>query len=574
MKKYILFFMLLFPVYMQAQSPYHRVGDHIHGPDSIYYRDWWVNQWLDSTSSPLYAHFGPLLYNFYNTIDNHIGNADNYFTGEVLRRVYADDTLQVIGMAVIASTFFPAEHREDIDMFDTLLLYDARPDTFMQVKKIVWHTTDTNFRYIDIDTRWITYPECCTNTYNTCYPYKIKEYYFEDTPVFLTDSFYIGVTHSSYFYIVPPGTVTADDYTYWYDPSEDSCHYYQTGYMFMCYDSTMNPCDKDLCQSMTPFTYKMKRTGSRPAFFPYNQWVYQQRSAYLCIWPIIYIPPVPFVCPEVENLRFSSYYDNCAILTWDNGDGHNMWQVSYGPEGIQPDDGTIVPAPIQVAQICGLDSGEHYVAYVRALCSHDDSIYYSEWSDGLELYMPAGAEPDTCFGTEGLTVQGVNGMEVTLAWEVGNGSEWEVSLVKDDGAPARASNGLISTHSSNNATFSGLDTAYYTAFVRTVCNGGMRSEWSEGVVFNVPQSGPATGVLSLAEQYTQIMPNPAYDRLTVISSFRVKSVELYDVSGRKVQSHTIDGLSAGFDISSLQPGNYIVRIVTAGGTVHKKLVKK
>lgn len=572
MKKYILFFMLLLPVYMQAQSPYHRIGDYIHGPDSIYYRDWWVNQWLDSTNGPVCTMFGGIIAVAPYPMTGTVFDAEMWFTGDFLRRSYTDDTLTVIGMAVIAGVFGDNIRYFDISMSDTLLLYDARPDTFMLMKAVQWNSLDTNYRYMGIDARWRS--GCCTNTHGTCYPYEVREYYFEDTPILLTDSFYIGVTHSSYEYRVPPGTGPDDEHIYWYDPNEDSCHNYQTGYMFLYYFSTYNNCEKDSCQSLTPFTYKMRRTGRHPQFYPYNQWFYQQRSEYLCIWPIIYIPPVPFVCPDVENLRVSSYYGNCAILTWDNGDGHNMWQVSYGPEGTQPDDGTIVPAPIQVAQICGLDSGEHYVAYVRALCSHDDSIYYSEWSDGLELYMPAGAEPDTCFWTEGLTVQGINGMEVTLAWEVGNGSEWEVSLVKDDGAPARASNGVISTHSSNNATFSGLDTAYYTAFVRTVCDGGMRSEWSEGVVFNVPQSGPATGVLSLAEQYTQIMPNPAYDRLTVISSFRVKSVELYDVSGRKVQSHTVDGLSAGFDISSLQSGNYIVRIVTAGGTVHKKLVKK
>lgn len=571
MKKYCFLLLLtVFPFFVQAQSPYHHIGDYIHGPDSIYYSDWWTDEWLDSTDSPLFTTFGGILSVFPTPATAHIGDAETWFTGDFLRRSFTDDTLTVIGMAVVAGVFGLNVHYFDISMSDTLLLYDARPDTFVLMKAVEWNSLDTNYRYIGLDARWKY--GCCTNTNNSCYSYEIREYYFEDTPVTLTDSFYIGVTHSSYEYIVPTGAQCE-----WYDPEEDSCRYYQTGYMFMYYFYKEDHyCDKiDSCQSLPPFTYKMRRTGRHPRYYPYNQWFYQQRPAYLCIWPIIYIPPVPYECPDVENLRVSSYNGDCAILTWDNEDDHTVWQVSYGPEGTQPGDGTMVVAPYRVAQICGLDTGEHYVAYVRALCNHDDSVYYSEWSDGVELYMSAsgGDVSDTCLGVTGLMVQSISGMEVTLAWDGGIGIEWEVSLVKDDGVPARASNGVISTHSTNSATLGGLDTAYYTAYVRTVCDGVMKSEWSDGVVFNVPQSGGAD-VLSVAEQYTQMMPNPANDRLTVISSFRMVSIELYDVSGRKVQSHRVEGLSGELDISSLQPGNYVVRIVTAGGIVHKKLVKR
>ena len=95
--------------------------------------------------------------------------------------------------------------------------------------------------------------------------------------------------------------------------------------------------------------------------------------------------------PDGGELPRGQYNDGCAVLLWNTNSEHHSWQVSYGADGTLPDDGILVNCPIQVTQICGLDSGQRYVAYIRAVCEHDSTLVYSDWSDGIVL-DPAGTE--------------------------------------------------------------------------------------------------------------------------------------------------------------------------------------
>ncbi|MBO7489439.1 MAG: leucine-rich repeat protein [Bacteroidales bacterium] len=76
-----------------------------------------------------------------------------------------------------------------------------------------------------------------------------------------------------------------------------------------------------------------------------------------------------------------------------------------------------------------------------------------------------------------------------------------------------------------------------------------------------------------ADRYTYLMPNPASDRVTVASSFRIGEVELYDLNGKLLARQKVDGLQTALDISALAAGTYIVRVTTNNGTAYKKLIK-
>jgi hypothetical protein len=79
-------------------------------------------------------------------------------------------------------------------------------------------------------------------------------------------------------------------------------------------------------------------------------------------------------------------------------------------------------------------------------------------------------------------------------------------------------------------------------------------EWSNGIV---------------------IFPNPTKGQLTITNyELQITNVEIFDVYGRNVLSHTAYRIShTAIDISELQAGSYFVKITTDKGIIIKKIIK-
>ena len=73
-------------------------------------------------------------------------------------------------------------------------------------------------------------------------------------------------------------------------------------------------------------------------------------------------------------------------------------------------------------------------------------------------------------------------------------------------------------------------------------------------------------------RYTSVQPNPATERVEVLSSFGVSRVEVFNAAGRKVMDLKAEGLKATLDVSKLPSGAYLLRIHTPQGMTTKKLV--
>ena len=85
----------------------------------------------------------------------------------------------------------------------------------------------------------------------------------------------------------------------------------------------------------------------------------------------------------------------------------------------------------------------------------------------------------------------------------------------------------------------------------------------------------STGIASpqLLERYINVVPNPAADKVQVLSSFGLREVEVYDAAGTRVLlRRRLTGYTADLDVSALPAGAYLVRVTTPGGTVTKKLI--
>ena len=192
---------------------------------------------------------------------------------------------------------------------------------------------------------------------------------------------------------------------------------------------------------------------------------------------------------------------------------------------------------------------------------------------------PPGTTPhnDSCRITTGLRIMDITDDVVLLNWNPANNNKWEISIFKGDTAIATPDSGNINLYYESFASFYYLDTAWYTTYIRTVCNGDLRSEWSEPVHFHFPPVD-TTDInippLSTADRFTAVVPNPAHNTITVFSSFQLTDVNIFNLEGKSVARQNASGISTQMDISALPPATYIVRIKTKGGYATKKLVKK
>lgn len=84
---------------------------------------------------------------------------------------------------------------------------------------------------------------------------------------------------------------------------------------------------------------------------------------------------------------------------------------------------------------------------------------------------------------------------------------------------------------------------------------------------NVAVQGP-----DMMERYVAVQPNPAHGRATVVSSFGMTAIEVYDTQGRLLQTLPAEGLKADLDVSSWPRATYLLRIRTPMGTVTRKLL--
>lgn len=75
-------------------------------------------------------------------------------------------------------------------------------------------------------------------------------------------------------------------------------------------------------------------------------------------------------------------------------------------------------------------------------------------------------------------------------------------------------------------------------------------------------------------RFVRLMPNPASGGVTVMSSYGIDGLEVYDVRGERVLelSGVGRGTSAGFDVSKWTKGTYVVLVHTPVGTTAKRLV--
>ena len=362
---------LAFNAFAQKKHIYHNYGDTIRGHDSIYFSNFFYDSWLSDSSS--------LNKDAYTLAEN-----GSELGGEKLMRFYTPTPLKIIGLAAAVSwsdgnhIFFSESVPRPYPEY--LLLYDAEPDTLELKKSVQWNHYDPH-RFFEIDSRYVR-NNCELHSQGFSYP-PIYECYFEDKPIIVTDSFYVGVTYHSWRYAHDPETQ--------YTGKTTIAHYIRSSHP-----------DTTLCDIIPYFHYIFRPEFSSlySPLQPGNNYHSDAREYYI-MFPIIELDTLPpdtvsYVCPRVDTLRLADRSDNQALLMWDANQEHQAWQICLSPEGDTIGSGlldTIISQ--QFFQLSDIDSNDNRTAYVRAICQHRNQTYFSQWSNGVPLKITPIDPPDS-----------------------------------------------------------------------------------------------------------------------------------------------------------------------------------
>lgn len=358
---------------------YHNIGDTLRGRDTIYHYQWWDETWLQDN--------GPLTHGMIMGSDFDIFDAP---IGKVLRYCYTQEPLNIIGIAAAyqAVRLFPDDpgwntYMDSLNTVEYLLLYDACADSFPMKASLPINGTEP-YRYITLTSNWVSWwTDCCDDLKLTYHTKRLYERYFTGKPVTVTDSFYVGGTTFGNF--LPPATPENPH------PEVDAVYVGYNAYLASAH--RMPPACTEICGIDPQQQYK---------YFGVNDtaWSYLTSPAFMLVFPIVQLADTSFAyqdttitpsfeCPQVSNLRVFDITGNDIVLAWNTTGGQGKYQFCWGPQGTAPElcslDSTNGYTPY--ALIENLDSCTNYVAYVRAVCLHDDSLYYSEWSSPLDIYF-------------------------------------------------------------------------------------------------------------------------------------------------------------------------------------------
>ena len=158
---------------------------------------------------------------------------------------------------------------------------------------------------------------------------------------------------------------------------------------------------------------------------------------------------------------------------------------------------------------------------------------------------------------------------LTLMWTGGNNVQWEVQYMEVNGTTVQTVSTAVPM-----VTLRGLrERTNYMVRVRGMCEWDTEyGEWSGwlDVFTGAHHEGPVS--ISNLERFTQLVPNPARGEVTVLSSYRLRRVVVYDLSGHAVLEQEAGGLAATIGLGALSKGVYVVAIHTPAGTATKRLV--
>lgn len=532
------------------RAQYHNIGDTVWYYDSIWWAPQWYTDWVSPANMP----------NATSSLIDAYGNND----GESLMRHITDRPIRVIGIACCirsGNELLETGFDSMTSAQEYFLIYGSMPGKGVTPLRSVPWNPEAPHRYLE--SRLTSSPDNCQTYEYSPWPSvkPLYEVYFEDNPLVITDTFYIGCSFHS------------DTIDLW--SSNRACGYALESWVPNCPTfprmATVTVLDRDGIYLLAGVPY-----------------VRYEQSLW-CIFPIL-SQDTDFAmldsCPAAGNVWLDTAGGG-SILRWEADSLHVQWRVGIGDTGTAPDSlwlDTLLETPF--LDLAPLGIAPPFSVQVRPQCLCYE--YYNVWGDwgDCTVILPP---PDTCRPVTDLQYLPSGYGQGTLVWTPDSlHTLWQVAIGDTGTAPEQAWLDTLVT-----SPFLAIDSlglppdpvsgpTFFTAHVRARCGADPVSgttfnwsPWSEGLFVD-----PLAGLTAIAAPAATLLPNPASGKVTVAvpdpvsgPTSRLKGVEVYSLTGSKMLTLTADAATElSFDVSSWPPATYLVVILTPASRTVKRLV--
>ena len=536
MKYFTLVFSLAIVVLSNAQNtlPVIPFGDR---KADLYY---WGDNWMDK-----YEHLNP---NTTNYPASRVPDPDYMGDAYIGRACVADTPILIRGIAGAVKIDYFGNPVWTIDPSGNNRL----PEWFMMY--------DTNLVLIG-EGRWDT----ITPTYSMEFRSRtsrdtvpVYEIFFEK-PVLVSGLFYVGgTTHNNLMQGLLNETENRSGYP-------RGLFTYYPGYR--CDGQVPNPATR-LHRYYWPYQDMYPGSWSH-VLYDTSGFSVQYSDAFYPFFAIVDTDYIYQQCYVPTNLDVVLVDSDAVSLRWDDG-AADHWEVEVWIDGSEPDSSIVYSTDTNNITLTGLDTSFWYCVKVKAVC---DSFNSSDWSDVFRFHVPD-YYVRTCPVPENLTVELMDSDWAMVRWNQIEGNASELALCKGD----ENEWDTISVQEYHFTDVNDLDyDQWYTVKIRAICDSNSVSEWSDTVMFYVPNPDTTGGddtlsIITTSSPGLLIMPNPTDGITDIISQYKMSKIELFGSNGKCVMSKKADSVNETLDLRSLPSGLYIVRITTVDGVMTKRLV--
>ena len=554
------------------QAQYHNIGDTVWYYDSIWWAPQWYTDWISPANMP----------NATSTLAGEYG----YNDGEALMMHVVDHPIRVIGIACCIQSgneLLETGFDSMTSAQEYFLIYRDMPEKGVTpLRSVPWNPEDPH-RYLE--SRLTSSPDSCQTYVYSPWPSvkPLYEVYFEDTPLVITDTFYIGCSFHS------------DTIDLW--SSNRACGYALESGVPRCprfpWMTTVKVPDRDgiYLRAGVPYVETTQRL-----------W---------CVFPIL-SQDTDFSLLDSCPAAGSVWLDTTAggsVLRWDTDSLHALWQVGIGDTGAAHATrflDTLVRTPTLDLAPLGITPPFSVQVRPQCLCYEYYNVW-GDWGDCTDFLPPP--EPEPCRPVDGLQFISAGRGMGTLAWTPDSmHTLWQVAL----GYVGRPVNDAW-RDSIVTVPYLDIDSVMapiaFTAHVRAMCGEDDWSPWATLTADPYATTGLPQPLLKEGSPLFTLTPNPTTGEVTVTlgqppltlthssvskadswlhwrsptfgspnlgEQLERMTLTIHDAAGNEVMRKELarPGISISLDLSDLPSGAYFVTLVTPTGSGTQKLVVK
>lgn len=292
-------------------------------------------------------------------------------------------------------------------------------------------------------------------------------------------------------------------------------------------------------------------------------------------WSSLQFTTLPDTCARVLNLDIHSIvYDAFPqyVLTWWSYSEPDHWEVVYGVQGTDLEQGTVVTTSEPHFDIYELEETgvlAHNTSYyfgVRSVCEND---VYGDW-EFVEYLTPCAKVGAIVVWDDSVAVNSANRLEgYRVTWTDTNNTRWYVSVGDPSNPiPEHWNPGEYVDEPIWHLPELQPNKRYYVEVV-PLCGEDNNGE-SDWVLFTTPN---IEGIGQASELPLTVSPNPAHVSCTVtLPGNEPAELKLYSLDGRLLQTVTTEDSTVTLQLPT--QGVFLLQATTASGTTTRKIVSE